>query len=114
MFAGREDRLKRLICYCALCAAFLAATPVFAAKGVVAYIKSGCGYYIVETPMGFALLQWFGGAVPSRGDVLTGDYESYGMKDIYNITQDAETKVWVANFWTSKDRVFERYFEKCQ
>lgn len=105
--------MKRLICCCALFAALFCASPAFAAKGVVAYIKSGCSYYIVETQMGFALLQWFGGSSPSRGDVLAGDYESYGMKDIYNLTQDSETKVWVDNFWMSKDRVVERYFEKC-
>ncbi|MEJ5349042.1 MAG: hypothetical protein WHS46_10195 [Desulfosoma sp.] len=84
-----------------------------AVKGVVVYVKSGCSYYIVETPLGYTLLQWFGGSIPSRGDVLVGDYESYGMKDIYNITQDSETKVWVDSFWMSKDHVIERFFEKC-
>jgi len=88
-------------------------TVALASKGVVVYIKSGCSYYIVETPLGYALLQWFGGSTPSHGDVLVGNYESYGMKAIYNITQDSETKVWVDNFWMSKDRAIERYFEKC-
>jgi len=105
--------LKRLVLYCALVAAILGATPAFAAKGVVAYMKGDCSYYIVETTMGFALLQWFGGSSPSRGDVLAGDFESYGMKEIYNLTQDSETQVWVDNFWMSKDSVVERYFEKC-
>lgn len=84
-----------------------------AAKGVVVYIKSGCSYYIVETTMGYALLEWYGGSIPSRGDVLVGDFESYGMKDIYNVTADSETRVWVDNYWMSKSRVVERYFEKC-
>ena len=92
--------------------------PAFAlgAKGVVVYIytESGCSYYVVETPfMGYALLQWFGGSIPSRGDVLIGNYESYGMKDIYNITKDSDTSAWVDNFWMSKDCAMERYFEKC-
>ncbi len=105
--------MKRLMSLLVLSAALLGPTSALAAKGVVAYVKSGCSYYIVETTMGFAILQWFGGSTPSRGDILVGDYESYGMKDIYNITQDSETKVWVDNFWVSKDRVIERYFEKC-
>ena len=32
-----------------------------AAKGVVAYSKSGCDYFIVETNSGYALLEWYGG-----------------------------------------------------
>ncbi len=91
-------------------------TPIsaIAAKGVVVYIKGGCSYYIVETTMGYALLEWHGGNTPSRGDVLVGDYESYGMKDIYNVTADSETRVWVDNYWMSKSRAIERYFGKCQ
>jgi hypothetical protein len=105
--------MKCIVTRSIMLAILLGTTPVFAAKGGVSYIKSGCGYYIVETNMGFALLEWFGGSTPSRGDVAVGDYESYGMKDIYNLTQDSETKVWVDNFWLSKDRAIERYFEKC-
>lgn len=80
-----------------LAVACLLFTPVVAnaAKGVVVLYKSGCSYYIVETNLGYAILEWYGGNDPSEGDVLVGDYETYGMKDIYNLTADAETKVWV-------------------
>ncbi len=105
--------LKRLIVIIMVLTFICLPAVALAAKGVVVYIKSGCSYYIVETSSGYALLEWFGGSTPSRGDVLAGDYESYGMKNIYNITQDSETKVWVDNFWMSRDRVIERYFEKC-
>ncbi|OPA85103.1 hypothetical protein BFW88_23655 [Pseudomonas fluorescens] len=86
---------------------------VSAAKGVVVYYKSGCSYYIVLTNQGYALLEWFGGNDPSEGDTLIGDYEAYGMKDIYNSTADAETKVWVEDFILTKDRAIESYFEEC-
>jgi len=105
--------LKKLIVIIMISAFLCFPTVALAVKGVVVYIKSGCSYFIVETPLGYALLEWYGGNTPSRGDVLVGDYESYGMKDIYNITQDSETKVWVDNFWMSKDRVIERYYKKC-
>ncbi len=90
-------------------------TPVVAnaAKGVVVLYKSGCSYYIVETNLGYAILEWYGGNDPSEGDVLVGDYETYGMKDIYNLTADAETKVWVEDFWLSKSRAIEKYYDKC-
>lgn len=84
-----------------------------AAKGVVAYYKSGCSYFIVETNMGYVLLEWYGGNDPSEGDVLVGNYESYGMKDIFNVSADSETKVWVEDYYLSKDRVIEKYFDKC-
>jgi len=91
----------------------LVPVAVFAAKGVVILYKSGCSYYIVETNMGYALLEWYGGNDPSKGDVLVGDFETYGMKDIYNLSADAETQVWVEDFWLSKSRVIEEYYDKC-
>lgn len=106
-------KMKRLLFFGVLLIALFCSTYALAAKGVVVFIKSGCSYYIVETPMGYALLQWFGGSTPFRGDVLVGDYESYGMKEIYNVTRDSETKVWVDQYWMSKDRIVERYYEKC-
>ena len=98
-----------------LVVACLLFTPVVAnaAKGVVVLYKSGCSYYIVETNLGYAILEWYGGNDPSEGDVLVGDYETYGMKDIYNLTADAETKVWVEDFWLSKSRAIEKYYDKC-
>ena len=105
--------MKCLVTSSIMLAILFGAMPVFAAKGGVSFIKSGCSYYIAETNMGFALLEWYGGSTPSRGDVIVGDYESYGMKEIYNLTQDSETKVWVDNFWLSKDKAIEKYFEKC-
>ena len=84
-----------------------------AAKGVVVFYKSGCSYYIVEDNMGYTLLEWYGGNDPSEGDTLVGDFNTYGMKDIYNLTADAETKVWIEDFMLSKDSVLEKYYDKC-
>ena len=91
----------------------LAPTIAFAAKGVVVYKKSDCDYYIVEALLGFVVLEWYGGNDPSVGDTLVGDYETYGMKDIYNLTADSETKVWVEDFWLTKDDAMEMYYEIC-
>ncbi len=90
----------------------LIAAPAYAAKGVVVYNKS-CDYYAVETNRGYALLEWFGGNDPSEGDVMVGDYETYGMKEIYNVTADTEAKVWVEDFWLSKDSLIEKIREHC-
>lgn len=84
-----------------------------AAKGVVVAYPAGCDYYIVETNSGYALLEWFGGNDPSEGDVLVGDFERYGMKTIYNVTADRETRVWVEDFWLSESSAIAQYRDHC-
>lgn len=105
--------MKKRLAVLAVLAVILIPSIASAAKGVVVYYKSGCDYYIVETNLGYVLLEWYGGNDPSEGDTLVGDYEAYGMKDIYNLTADSETKVWVEDFWLSKDSVLEKYYDKC-
>ena len=106
--------MRVLINLCAVSLLLCTSLPANAAKGVVVLYQSGCSYYIVETTMGYVLLEWFGGSDPSKGDELVGDYESYGMKDIYNITVNSETKVWVEDFWLSKSNVLKKYSKKCK
>lgn len=105
--------MKKKFAVLAFVTAILFPSIASAAKGLVVLYKSGCDYYIVETNMGYVLLEWHGGNDPSEGDALAGDYEAYGMKDIYNLTVDAETKVWVEDFWLSKNSVLEKYYEQC-
>jgi hypothetical protein len=82
-------------------------------KGVVVYKSKNCSYFIVESPSGYALLEWYGGNEPEIGDVIIGDFESYGFKKIYNLTAGKSLIVWVEDFWLSKRRVIEKYLEKC-
>ncbi len=84
-----------------------------AAKGVVVYRKAGCDYFIVETNMGCALLEWYGGDDPNEGDILVGDYESYGTKDIYNLSTDSELRVWAEDHWLSRDDALEKLYDEC-
>jgi hypothetical protein len=44
-----------------------------AARGIVVYKKSGCDYYIVNTQLGYALLEWYGGNDPDEGDIIVGE-----------------------------------------
>jgi hypothetical protein len=85
-----------------------------AARGVVAYKRGRCDYYIVNAGMGYALLEWYGGNDPSEGDQLAGDFESYGMKTIQNLTADSETQVWVEEYALSRSSVIEQYRRNCR
>ncbi len=82
-------------------------------KGVVVYDK-GCGSrFIVSAPLGYAILEWFGGNMPVVGDTIVGDFESYGMKSIYNLRAGASTQVWVEDFWLSRDRAMTKMADLC-
>lgn len=107
-------RIKRQLAFFVLILLFASFVGTsFAAKGLVIYKKSGCDYFIVVTDMGYALLEWYGGSDPNEGDVIVGNFESYGFKDIYNLTSDSELRVWVEDYWLSKEDVLELYFGHC-
>lgn len=86
----------------------------FAEKAEVVLYKSGCrSYFIAAGPHGFYLLEWYGGYDPSKGDVIVGEIASYGFKDVYYPKQDREGRIYVDDYSLSKDRVLEKYSEKC-
>lgn len=113
-YDGGIDDVQKLIMTSFLVLALMpSAINAKSVKGVVIYDKGCRSYFIVQTPMGYALLQWYGGNQPSNGDEIVGDFEMYGMKDIYNLSSSGNTKVWVEDFWLSKSRVIEKLADKC-
>lgn len=104
--------MNRILAIILLC---LLTTPsAFAAKGEVVYRNSGCDYFVVETFAGYALLEWYGGNDPSEGDTLVGDFESFGSKDIFNLSADEELRVWVQDYWMSKEDALESFYQECE
>jgi hypothetical protein len=69
---------------------------------------------LVETVRGYAVLEWYGGNDPDKGDLLVGAFENYGMKTIYNITADSELRVWVEDYLLSKEDALEKLLEECE
>lgn len=61
--------------------------------------------------MGYSLLEWYGGYDPDEGDKIVGDFESYGFKDLYNVSAEREFRVY-DDYYLSKSRVLEKYYEK--
>ena len=99
----------------ALAASTLLAGNVTAARGVVSHRISGCDYFLVETAVGdYVLLEWFGGTDPDKGDMLAGDFQSYGMKTIHDLTSDSEVTVWVEDYQLDKEDALEKLTEKCE
>jgi hypothetical protein len=78
-----------------------AESSLSSASGVVVYETGGCDYFVVSTISDYAVLEWYGGALPARGDVIVGNFESFGFKDVFNATQDRSMRVWVEDYWLS-------------
>jgi hypothetical protein len=85
-----------------------------AAKGMVTHRISGCDYFLVETKSEYDLLEWYGGHDPDKGDVLIGNYESYGFHDIYDGTTDRQLRVWTEDYALSKGDALDKPFDQCK
>ncbi len=90
-----------------LMALFLLIQPAFAAKGVV--VAEDKGDFVVESPMGYAILKWFGGSFVYKGDTIKGDFEKFGTATVCNLSTGQEIRVWVDDFWLSRNRANEKW-----
>jgi hypothetical protein len=90
------------------------ALPTLAAKGAVVYRISGCDYFVVQTTKGYDVLEWYGGWDASKGDDLVGSFEQYGMRDVVDTTADESMRVWVQEYWLTKEDALEKLVEKCE
>ena len=103
-----------------MCFAFFATWALFfvpaqaeVVKGVVVY-DAGCNSrMVIYTSVGYILAEWYGGNTPEKDQVLVGDLNSYGFKDIWNLTRDAASRIYIDDYMLSRDRVIEMLREKC-
>lgn len=80
---------------------------------VVAYLRGCHDYFLASGPKGYYLLEWYGGYTPDKGDTIAGDLDSYGLKDVAYPGQGEKGRVYVDDYWLSKSRATDKYFEKC-
>jgi hypothetical protein len=90
----------------------LFSSPAIADAVVV--LTGSCGSrYIVETPLGYDLLEWYGGWAPSEGEVILGDLHSFGMKELYLPQSRSSTRAWVDDYMLSRARAEEELQSTC-
>jgi hypothetical protein len=82
-------------------------------KSVIVY-KACRSQYVAENSMGYVFLEWYGGSDPEPGDVIIGELNSYGFKDVYNLGKDQEMRVWIDDYMLSKQRVIDKINSKCK
>lgn len=46
-------------------------------------------------------------------DVLVGEFQSYGFKDVYNVTRDKSCRVYIEDWETSEESALEELKEEC-
>ncbi len=113
-------KLSCLITSLAAVAAMIAAIPMpvnaaTAISCVVIRRISGCDYFMVQTRQDYAVLEWYGGHDPDKGDVMIGNVNSYGLKNfIYADDDDKTTKVYVEDYGLNKEEALDKLVEKCQ
>jgi hypothetical protein len=72
-----------------------------------------CDYFIADGPSGLFLIEWYGGHSPTRGDVIVGEIDSYGFKDVC-YPDHGEGRVYVDDYLLSQSSALERLRDKCR
>jgi hypothetical protein len=76
---------------------------------------SGCDYFMVQTRQDYAVLEWYGGHDPDKGDVMIGNVNSYGFKNfIYADDDDKTTKVYVEDYGLNREDALDKLIEECE
>jgi len=108
-FPGYAHRMRKL----ALALLLLAPAPAFAAEGKVMLVTVKChDLFVVE--MGekrYALLEWYGGYRPEKGDILTGNFVHFGVQDMY--VGQRRLRVWVSDYDLTQDQINDRLADRC-
>mgnify|MGYP001549222558 CR=1 FL=1 len=93
----------------------LAFLPVAAsaAEGKVMLVTVKChDLFVVE--MGekrYALLEWYGGYRPEKGDVVTGNFTHFGVQDM--VVGNQRLRVWVDDYDLTQDAINDKLADKC-
>ena len=82
----------------------------------VVYKSNTCSYYVAEDNAGnYEIFDWFGGNLPYVGNVLYGQWYSYGIKTIYNLSvyNYPTSRMYIAANMLSYDSLLREYSTYC-
>ncbi len=92
----------------------ISTTNLTSKSAVVVYEKYSCDYFIVKDSGGdYDLLEWYSGYDPSSGDILKGNFHTYGFHDFYNSSYTRKTHVWIEDWLLTWDDAISQYKDKC-
>jgi|SRR5690554_34162 len=83
-------------------------------RSLVIQRRTGCDYMILENNRGYVIAEWMGGNDPEVGEYIGGDLNSYGSKDLYNVSRNLKTRLYIDDYLLSRDSADEKVMEKCE
>jgi hypothetical protein len=91
----------------------LVSPAAFAADGKVMLVTVKChDLFVVETgEKRYALLEWYGGYRPEKGDIVTGNFAHFGVQDMAVGRQ--RLRVWVDDYDLTQDQINDKLADKC-
>jgi hypothetical protein len=96
----------------ALLVAFSA--PAIAADMPVVLVTVDCHDYFVVDLGGkrYALVEWYGGYKPEKGDVVSGDFTHFGAQDV--TVKGRRLRVYVEDYDLTQDAINDKLADKCR
>lgn len=80
----------------------------FAERGAVAYFNSNSYSVVIYTENGYTCgeVTMFKSGLweLERGTIIAGDLSSFGIHNVYDITNNRDITIWIDNFWMSEDQ----------
>ena len=101
--------MKKIFSLLAVLAVFFIYSNAYASvkKGVVVYYNYSSDKIIIETSMGYTCAEVYSGYSVDEGHIIIGELESYGFKDVYDSTNDNAMRIWIDEYWMSKEEALD-------
>jgi hypothetical protein len=96
-----------------LSAQFAFVNSAYASHAEVVSFPSGCDYFIAKGNRGYYLCKFIKGYCPCLGDVILGDIDSNGLKNISYPLKEREGVIYVEDYSMFESRSIEHYKEHC-
>ena len=82
---------------------FLLSSTAVASRGYIVYTDDNI--MVIETNYGYTCVELYSYAPMYESDYVVGEFESYGMHEIYDMSMDTSNEVYVDDYGLSSDEV---------
>lgn len=115
MHRSRKSRFIILAVFLCFCSSSKMRAGDSVSTGIVVYRIRSCDYFAVETPSGYAILEWYSGRDPDKDDKLVGNFSAYGFKTFISGDESNEetTRAYVEDYKLSKSDAQEKLISNC-
>jgi len=98
----------------ALALLLLPLAPAIAADLTVVLVTVDChDYFVVDLgAKRYALVEWYGGYKPEKGDIVSGDFTHFGAQDV--TVKGRRLRIYVEDYDLTQDAINDRLADKCR